>query len=63
MRWLLVPAALRLLNAATELNGGLKFQNKEFPWSCEYYPARSHMYPQDRQKTLAGFDDILCGRS
>jgi len=56
-----VPAALRVLAAATELHGGLKFQPTEFPWSCEYYAAHGRMCPDNWQKTLAGFDAIFLG--
>ncbi|MFZ2643797.1 MAG: tartrate dehydrogenase [Verrucomicrobiia bacterium] len=56
-----VPAGLRVLDAAAELHGGLKFTKTEFPWSCEYYVAHGKMRPDDWQKTLAGFDAIFLG--
>jgi tartrate dehydrogenase/decarboxylase/D-malate dehydrogenase len=56
-----VPAALRVLDAAVELHGGLKFNRTEFPWSCEYYAAHGRMIPDGWDKTLAGFEAIFLG--
>ncbi|MCX6909720.1 MAG: tartrate dehydrogenase [Verrucomicrobia bacterium] len=56
-----VPAALRVLDAAAELHGELKFTCSEFPWSCEYHAAHGRMMPEGWDKTLAGFEAIFLG--
>ncbi|MCL6599106.1 MAG: tartrate dehydrogenase [Alicyclobacillus macrosporangiidus] len=56
-----VPAAVRVLNAAAELHGGLRFDYQEFPWSCEYYLQHGEMMPKDALQILSDFELIFLG--
>ncbi|RIV20213.1 tartrate dehydrogenase [Alicyclobacillaceae bacterium I2511] len=56
-----VPAAQRVLEAAAQLHGGLKFSYEEFPWGCEYYAAQGEMMPHSALDTLAAFPLIFLG--
>ncbi|TBL78198.1 tartrate dehydrogenase [Paenibacillus thalictri] len=56
-----VPAAVRVLNAAAELHGGIKFAYEEFPWSCDYYLQHGVMMPDNGLDILKGFDAIFLG--
>jgi tartrate dehydrogenase/decarboxylase / D-malate dehydrogenase len=56
-----VPQAVRVLNAAAELHGGVKFDFTEFPWSCRYYAEHGRMMPEDGIKTLADFEGVFLG--
>lgn len=56
-----VRVARRVLEAAAEVHGGIKFEFVEFPWSCGYYMANSLMMPDDALGTLADFDTIFLG--
>lgn len=53
--------AVRVLNALSELDGGIKFTYAEFPWNCEYYLKHGEMAPKDFLQTLSGFETILLG--
>ncbi|MCL6592357.1 MAG: tartrate dehydrogenase [Alicyclobacillus sp.] len=56
-----VPAAVRVLDAAAELHGGLRFQYQEFPWSCEYYLEHGEMMPRNALSILSDFELIFLG--
>jgi tartrate dehydrogenase/decarboxylase/D-malate dehydrogenase len=56
-----VPAAIRVLEAAAEIHGGLKFEWTQFPWSCEYYLQHGQMMPDDGIATLKNFHQIFLG--
>lgn len=56
-----VPAALDVLNALADAHGGIRFQFKEFPWSCDYYLEHGAMMPPDGLDILRGFDAIFLG--
>jgi tartrate dehydrogenase/decarboxylase/D-malate dehydrogenase len=56
-----VPAAVRVLNAAAELHGGLQFDYQMFPWSCEYYLEHGEMMPKDALQILSDFELIFLG--
>ncbi|KPV40907.1 tartrate dehydrogenase [Alicyclobacillus ferrooxydans] len=56
-----VPAAVRVLNAAAELHGGLKFDYQNFSWNCAYYLEHGRMMPEDALDTLSTFDLIFLG--
>ncbi|KAB2330424.1 tartrate dehydrogenase [Cytobacillus depressus] len=56
-----VPVSLKVLETVAEVHGGLKFDFKEFPWSCEYYMEHGKMMPDDGVKTLSNFDSIFLG--
>jgi tartrate dehydrogenase/decarboxylase/D-malate dehydrogenase len=56
-----VAEGVRVLNAAAELDGGLRFDFESFPWGCEYYAARGEMMPADGLDILGGFETIFLG--
>ncbi|MBM7660035.1 tartrate dehydrogenase/decarboxylase/D-malate dehydrogenase [Bacillus mesophilus] len=56
-----VPAAIRVLEAAAELHGGISFNWVNFPWSCEYYLKHGEMMPEDGLNVLRNFDQIFLG--
>jgi tartrate dehydrogenase/decarboxylase/D-malate dehydrogenase len=56
-----VPAALRVLDAAAQIDGGFSFKWTEFPWSCEYYLQHGQMMPSDGIATLRNFNQIFLG--
>lgn len=56
-----VPAGVRILEAAAEIHGGLEFQFAEFPWGCEYYLAHQKMMPDDGLSILESFETIFLG--
>ncbi|MDQ0219534.1 tartrate dehydrogenase [Peribacillus cavernae] len=56
-----VPASLKVLDTIADIHGGLKFQYKEFPWSCEYYLEHGQMMPDDGLGILKNFDSIFLG--
>lgn len=56
-----VPAAMRVLDAAAEIHGGFSFEWTEFPWGSEYYLEHGSMMPDDGIQTLKHFDQIFLG--
>lgn len=56
-----VPEALKVLNTAAELHGGLSFNFTQFPWSCDYYMTHGKMMPDDGIETLSGFHAVFLG--
>jgi tartrate dehydrogenase/decarboxylase/D-malate dehydrogenase len=56
-----VPAATEVLKAVADVHGGLKFEFKEFPYSCEYYLEHGQMMPDDGLERLKDFDSIFLG--
>jgi len=53
--------AIKALEAAADLHGGLSFSFTSFPWSCTYYLEHGRMMPPDGLQILQGFDAILLG--
>jgi len=56
-----VPVSLKVLETIAEVHGGLKFEFKEFPWSCDYYAEHGKMMPDDGLDILKNFDSIFLG--
>ena len=56
-----VREGLRILEAAAEIDGGLRFDFTEFPWSCEWYAQHGQMMPDDGLQTLGNFNTIFLG--
>jgi tartrate dehydrogenase/decarboxylase/D-malate dehydrogenase len=56
-----VPAAVRILDAAAEIHGSLSFNWTHFPWGCEYYLNNDRMMPEDGIDTLKNFNQIFLG--
>ena len=55
-----VPEALRVLEAVSR-HFGLKFQFKNFDWSCEQYLKTGRMMPEDGLDQMRDHDAILLG--
>ena len=51
----------RVLEAAAEVDGGLAFAFREFPWGCRYYLEHGAMMPGDGLRALESFDAIYLG--
>jgi tartrate dehydrogenase/decarboxylase / D-malate dehydrogenase len=56
-----VPEAIRVLDAAAEIHGGLSFNWSHFSWNCEYYLKHGQMMPDDGMDTLSSFNQIFLG--
>jgi tartrate dehydrogenase/decarboxylase / D-malate dehydrogenase len=56
-----VAEGRRVLEAAAELDGGLRFEFASFPWGCEYYAEHGEMMPADGLDILSGFETIFLG--
>jgi tartrate dehydrogenase/decarboxylase/D-malate dehydrogenase len=56
-----VPVATKVLDTVADIHGGLKFQYKEFHWSCDYYMEHGKMMPEDGLETLKNFNAIFLG--
>lgn len=56
-----VPAAIDVLKAVSEVHGGLNFEFEEFPYSCEYYLEHGDMMAPDGLERLKDFDGIFLG--
>ncbi|NEU30894.1 tartrate dehydrogenase [bacterium LRH843] len=56
-----VPAALKVLDTAAKIHGGIAFEYTEFPWSSEYYAEHGVMMPEDGIEQLKKFDAIFLG--
>jgi tartrate dehydrogenase/decarboxylase / D-malate dehydrogenase len=56
-----VPAAVKVLEAAAEIDGGFSWAFTEFPWNCEYYLKHGVMMPEDGLDTLKNFQHIFLG--
>ncbi|MRG84972.1 tartrate dehydrogenase [Salinibacillus xinjiangensis] len=56
-----VPAAIDVLKAVSEVHGGLQFEFTDFPYSCEYYLEHGAMMPEDGLERLKDFDSIFLG--
>jgi tartrate dehydrogenase/decarboxylase/D-malate dehydrogenase len=57
-----VPAAVKVLQAAARASGGrLSLSCEEFEWGCEYYLRTGRMMPEDGLEQLRPFDAILLG--
>jgi tartrate dehydrogenase/decarboxylase / D-malate dehydrogenase len=56
-----VPEAVRVLEHAAALHGGLHFAFEVLPWGCDHYQEHGAMMPEDGIEVLSGFDHILLG--
>lgn len=56
-----VPAAQEVLEAISDLHGGLKWKFTDFPYSCEYYLEHNVMMPEDSLERLSDFDALFLG--
>ncbi len=56
-----VPAGMRVLEAAGRLTGSFRFETRLFEWGCEYYLKHGRMMEEDGLVQLASFDSIYLG--
>lgn len=56
-----VPEGIRVLQAAAELHGGLRFHFEEYPWSCDYFREHGAMMPEDGIDILSSFHHVFLG--
>ncbi|HHY72597.1 MAG TPA: tartrate dehydrogenase [Bacillus bacterium] len=56
-----VPASLQILDVLAELHGGLSFEYKLYPWSCEYYLEHGVMMAEDGMEKLKDSDAVFLG--
>jgi tartrate dehydrogenase/decarboxylase/D-malate dehydrogenase len=56
-----VAEGIKVLEAAAELDGGLRFDFDWFPWGCRYYAQHGAMLPKDGLAVLGGYETIVLG--
>ncbi len=56
-----VPVAMKVLDTAAEVHGGIKFEFDVFPWSCDYYKEHGKMMPDDGMDILKDHHAIFLG--
>ncbi|MCD6519882.1 MAG: tartrate dehydrogenase, partial [Anaerolineae bacterium] len=56
-----VEEAIRTLQVACEVHGGVSLTFERFPWGCQYYLEHGEMMPSDGLRILEGFESILFG--
>ncbi|MBM7643946.1 tartrate dehydrogenase/decarboxylase/D-malate dehydrogenase [Scopulibacillus daqui] len=56
-----VSEAVRVLETAAELHGGLTFHFTHYPWNCDYYLEHGVMMPEDGLDRLKTHDAIFLG--
>lgn len=52
---------MKVLEAAADIQGELRFEFDMLPWSCEYYLEHGHMMPEDGLQILRDHDAIVLG--
>jgi tartrate dehydrogenase/decarboxylase / D-malate dehydrogenase len=56
-----VREGIKVLDAAAEVDGGLRFEYTFLPWSCQYYLEHGQMMPPDGLKVLSEHEHIFLG--
>ncbi len=56
-----IPAGVRVLEAAGSLTGAFTLEVRLFEWGCEYYLKHNRMMEEDALTQLASFDAIYLG--
>lgn len=56
-----IPAGLRVLQAAGERTGSFKLKTQQFEWGCEYYLRHGRMMDEDGLTLLTAFNSIYLG--
>lgn len=56
-----VPAGVKVLQAVSDIHGGLTFDFTDFPYGCNYYVKHNEMMPPDGLDRLSDFDAIFLG--
>lgn len=52
---------MKVLQAAADIQGELRFEFEILPWSCQYYLEHGHMMPDDGLEILRDHDAIVLG--
>ncbi len=56
-----VPSAVKVLQTAATLHGGIQLETTELPWGCDYYLKHGKMMSDDGLERLKNFDAIFLG--
>jgi len=56
-----VPAGIRVLEAAAAADGRFRFAWDHFPWGCQYYLENGRMMPEDGLEVLRPYDCLFLG--
>ncbi|MCL5075714.1 MAG: tartrate dehydrogenase [Chloroflexi bacterium] len=56
-----VPAAVKVLELASQIDNGFRLHFDYFPWGCEYYSTEGEMMPKDGLRILEGYEAIYLG--
>jgi len=56
-----IGAGLEVLDLASTLDGGFRFEAEHFPWGSDYYLQHGHYIPEGGVERLKGFDAIFFG--
>ena len=56
-----VEEAVRALEQAADMHGGIRLTFDRYPWGCGYYLQHGEMMPSDGLRILADYDSILFG--
>lgn len=56
-----MPEAIKVLDTIADIHGGISFNYKEYPWSCEYYLEHGMMMPKDGLQQLEKSDAVFLG--
>lgn len=57
----IMPEAIRVLETAAELHGGLSFTFNKYDWNCDYYLEHGKMMPDDGIEQLKENDAVFLG--
>lgn len=56
-----IAEGIKILKAVADLDGGIQFDFKAYPWGCEYYLKEGRMMPADGLNRLRDSDAIFLG--
>ncbi|MBQ7718887.1 MAG: tartrate dehydrogenase [Clostridia bacterium] len=56
-----IAEGVKVINKASALDGGFKFEFTYFPWGCEYFKKTGKMMAEDGIEQLSKFDAIFLG--
>ncbi|MCM3568484.1 tartrate dehydrogenase [Neobacillus mesonae] len=56
-----MPETLRVLDTLANIHGGISFDYRQYPWSCQYYLKHGVMMPEDGLSRLAESDAVFLG--
>ena len=56
-----IAEGVKILKEVAVLDGGMRFEFKDYPWGCEYYLKEGRMMPEDGLRRLRDSDAIFLG--